>query len=54
MPSNLVNTPQDEKIWNKVKSQIREKYDNIEFGSHRYWKLVMKAYLRVKGRPGVK
>jgi len=54
MPSNLVNTPQDEKIWNRVKKQISKKYDNIEYGSTRYWKLVTKSYLRIKGKPGVK
>jgi len=50
MPSNLVNSPQDEKVWEQARHAIHKKYGNIKKGTNKYWKLVAKLYLRMKGK----
>ena len=47
---NLVNSPQDEKVWEQAKGLVTKKYGNISYGTNKYWKLVSKLYLRMKGK----
>ncbi len=48
--ANLVQNPQDEKVWQQAQSLILKKYGNIKKGSNKFWKMVTKLYLRMKGK----
>jgi len=46
MPSNLVKTKQDEKLWNEAKKEARKTYDESDDA---FWPTVVKIFKRKKG-----
>lgn len=48
MPSNIVNTPKDEKLWKKAKERASSQYD-VDKDSDRYWAITTGIYKRMKG-----
>ena len=49
MPSNLVKSEADEKLWSKAKATARKQYPNISEDSARFWKIVTSIYKKMKG-----
>lgn len=49
MPSNLVKTPHDERLWEKAKEIVRKQYGKTEKDGESYWKLVVGVYKQAGG-----
>ena len=52
MPTNLVKTKRDERLWAKAKTQARKEYPKVKADSDRWWSIVNGIYQRMKHRTG--
>ena len=49
MPTGLVKTKRDERLWNAAKAAARKQYPKVKEGTDRFWKIVNGIYHRMKG-----
>jgi hypothetical protein len=49
MPSNVVKTSRDERLWAEAKAQAHKEGFSIEKHGKRYWKYVMGIFKKMKG-----
>lgn len=49
MPTGIVQTPEDERLWKKAKALARKEYPNVKEGTRRWYKIVMGIFKRMKG-----
>jgi len=47
LPSNLVKTKKDEKLWERAKREARKSYDESD---DEFWPTVVKIFKRLKGK----
>jgi len=48
MPSNVVKTKRDEKLWRRAKAATRKQYPYISEDSDRFYKITMTIYQNMK------
>jgi len=49
MPTGLVKTRHDERLWENAKAQAREEYPEVTESSDRWWRIVNGIYQRMRG-----
>ena len=49
MPSNVVKTARDEKLWELAKKIVAKNYPDVTVGSDKYYALVMGIYKKMEG-----
>ena len=51
MPTNVVKTPRDERLWERAKAVVRREYGTQKkLGRERFYRLAMGVYQREKGK----
>jgi hypothetical protein len=48
MPTNVVKSKEDEKLWNRAKAAARKQYPYISEDSDRFYKIVMTIFQNMK------